>query len=55
MSDVGESNEGDEFETADTSGELSRDSKAENTKNNEQETESSEGRPVYFLQNVSEK
>ena len=43
MSDVGESSEGDEFDAADTSGELSRDSKAENTKGNDQETESKEG------------
>ena len=33
----------DEFETADTSGELSRDSKPENTKDNKQETKSKEG------------
>ena len=32
-----------EFETADTSGELSRDSKPENTKDNEQETKSEKG------------
>ena len=33
----------DGFETADTSGELTRDSKPENTKDNEQETKSKEG------------
>ena len=33
----------DEFETADTSGELTRDSKPENTKDNELETKSKEG------------
>ena len=33
----------DEFETADTSGELTRDSKPENTKDNEQETKSEKG------------
>ena len=32
-----------EFETADTSGELTRDSKPENTKDNELETKSKEG------------